>query len=201
MNSLITELVQSYQSLNSYWEGSVFQPVTQLSTDYKGRWGEELLYRLVHEHTPYDVHWDGDTNTNCDDGVYDLWWTVGDTKTRVEVKTSGRTVSNGRPVGYQHENVYHGDNSWDKLVFVDYDRDDVIHFTVLSYDSVVVDGRLDLTSLGKRGHVRKNTTDKSKVDFSTKTLRLGLETGVTFRYDVNNPDDEGLSQFLTSRLM
>ena len=61
---------------------------------------------------------------------------------RIEVKTSGRTVSKGKPVGWQHENIYFGGNKWDKLVFIDYDADDVMYITIVDYNQVVTNGQL-----------------------------------------------------------
>ncbi len=119
---------------------------------------------------------------------------------RVEVKTSGRTVANGKPIGWQHENVYFSDNKWDKLVFIDYDANDVIFFTIVDYNQVVKDNTLDLSLFGKKGHQRKNEEGKAKVDFSMRSVQNGIDNKVTFNYDCNNPDNEGLSNFLKEKL-
>ena len=118
---------------------------------------------------------------------------------RVEVKTSGRTVSNGKPIGWQHENVYFSDNKWDKLVFIDYDANDVVFFTIVNYNQVVKDNTLDLSLFGKKGHQRKNEEGKAKVDFSMRSVQNGIDNKVTFKYDFNNPDDEGLTNFLEEK--
>ena len=118
---------------------------------------------------------------------------------RVEVKTSGRTVSNGKPIGWQHENVYFSDNKWDKLVFIDYDANDVVFFTIVNYNQVVKDNTLDLSLFGKKGHQRKNEEGKAKVDFSMRSVQNGIDNEVTFKYDFNNPDDEGLTNFLEEK--
>ena len=130
-----------------------------------------------------------------------MFWTNGDgKKVRVEVKTSGRTVSNGKPIGWQHENVYFSDNKWDKLVFIDYDANDVMFVTVVDYDMVVKDNVLDLSIFGKKGHQRKNEEDKAKVGFSMKSVQNGIDSGVTFEYDFNNPSDELFALFLLNKL-
>ena len=200
MLNLINNLIDEYQSVNNYWAGSVFESVTHLSTDYKGRFGEELFYKLLLEYTDIDAQWDGDTNTNNDDGVYDIHWTIDGVKNRVEIKSSGRTVSNGRPVGWQHENVYFNDNSWDYLVFLDYDRDNSVVITIIRYDEVVIDGELNLSMFGKKGHIRKNTGGKAKVDFSSRSHRLGEATGFCYRHNVLSDDITGLVEFINSRL-
>ena len=201
MRSLVTNLIEDYRQQASYWAGSLFESVTHFSTDYKGKFGEELLFKIIKELTDIPIQWDADSNTANEDGVYDLFWTNDeDKKVRVEVKTSGRTVANGKPIGWQHENVYFSDNKWDKLVFLDYDRNDVMFITIVDYDEVVKDNNLDLSIFGKKGHQRKNEEGKAKVDFSMKSIRNGIDAGVTFEYDFNNPCDELLALFLLKKL-
>ena len=203
MKSIITNLIEDYKESASYWSGSIFESVTHFSTDYKGKFGEELLYNIIKDNTDIPVEWDQDSNTANDDGVYDLFWYLHNNKNRkrrVEVKTSGRTVANGRPIGWQHENVYFTDNKWDKLVFLDYDATDIMFITIVDYDQVVKDNTLDLSLFGKKGHQRKNEEGKAKVDFSMKSIQNGIDKGLTFEYDLNNPDDEGLTYFLEEKL-
>ena len=200
MKSIITDLIEDYKESASYWSGSIFESVTHFSTDYKGKFGEELLFNLIKKHTEIQVEWDADSNTANDDGVYDLFWTLNGNKKRVEVKTSGRTVSNGRPIGWQHENVYYEDNKWDNVVFLDYDANDVIFVTVVDYNQIVKNNTIDLSLFGKSGHKRKNEEGKAKVDFSMKSIQNGIDKGLTFEYDLNNPDDEGLTYFLEEKL-
>ena len=201
MRDIAIELMESYQEQASYWSGSLFEKVTNFSTDYKGKYGEELLYKFIKDYTDIPVQWDEDSNTSNDDGVYDLFWYLHNgKKVRVEVKTSGRTVANGKPIGWQHENVYFSDNKWDKLVFLDYDRNDVMFITVVDYDMVVKDNTMDLSIFGKKAHQRKNEEGKAKVDFSMKSIRKGIDAGVTFEYDFNSTHPEELALFLLKKL-
>ena len=200
-DQLIPNLLENYKNSSSYWSGSYFEEVVKLSTDGKGKFGEELIFKLIEKYTEFPVQWEEDSNTNQDDGVYDLWW-VGNsgTKNRVEVKSSGRTVANGKPIGWQHENVYFTDNKWDNIIFMDYDANDVIYFTIVSYDQIVKDEMIDLTLFGKKGHQRKNEDGKAKVDFSLKSIRNGINHGVTFMLDMEDPNFEGLSKFFRRTL-
>ena len=201
MKSIVTNLIEDYKKSASYWSGSIFESVTHFSTDYKGKFGEELLYNIIKDNTDIPVEWDEDQNTNNNDGVYDLFWHLHNgKKRRVEVKTSGRTVANGKPIGWQHENVYFSDNKWDKLVFIDYDANDVVFFTIVDYNQVVKDNTLDLSLFGKKGHQRKNEEGKAKVDFSMRSIQNGIDNNVTFKYDFNNPNDELLALFLIEKL-
>ena len=201
MKTIVTNLIEDYKKSASYWSGSIFESVTHFSTDYKGKFGEELLFNVIKDNTDIPVEWDEDQNTNNNDGVYDLFWYLSNgKKIRVEVKTSGRTVANGKPIGWQHENVYFSDNKWDKLVFIDYDANDVVFFTIVDYNQVVKNNTLDLSLFGKKGHQRKNEEGKAKVDFSMRSVQNGIDNKVTFNYDFNNPDNEGLSNFLEEKL-
>jgi len=201
MKTIALKLMESYNHQASYWSGSFFESVTNYSTDYKGKFGEELLFNVIKELTDIPVQWDADSNVSNDDGVYDLFWTDEDgKKVRVEVKTSGRTVANGRPIGWQHENVYFSDNKWDKLVFIDYDANDIVFVTIVDYDMVVKDNMIDLSIFGKKGHQRKNEEGKAKVDFSMKSIRNGIDAGVTFEYNCNTTCDEELALFLLKKL-
>ena len=201
MKTIVANLIEDYKKSASYWSGSIFESVTHFSTDYKGKFGEELLYNIIKDNTDIPVEWDEDQNTNNNDGVYDLFWHLHNgKKRRVEVKTSGRTVANGKPIGWQHENVYFSDNKWDKLVFIDYDANDVVFFTIVDYNQVVKDNTLDLSLFGKKGHQRKNEEGKAKVDFSMRSIQNGIDNNVTFKYDFNNPNDELLALFLIEKL-
>ena len=64
----------------------------------------------------------------------------------------------------------------------------------------VIDGKFTLKIFGKEAHQRKNEEGKYKVDFSMKSIKNGIDAGVTFKYDLNNPDDEGLAKFLNDKL-
>ena len=200
--AIVANLIEEYDQKATYWSGSMFENVTHYSTDYKGKWGEQYLRDMIKEFTDIPVQWDGDRNTNPDDGIYDLFWYLHNgKKVRVEVKTSGRTVVKGKPKGWQHDNVYFCGNKWDKLIFVDYDADDSVCFTILNYDDVVKEDSLDLRVLGMGyGHVRKNEQGKAKVDTRIKQRDAGIANNVTFCYDYNNPQDELLGLFFINKL-
>ena len=173
-----------------YWKGSYFEDIVKLTNDERGKWGEHLFRDLIKYPTiEMPVMWDEDKNTDPEDGVYDMFLESNSgERLRIEVKTSGRTVSKGKPVGWQHENIYFGGNKWDKLVFIDYDADDVMYITIVDYDQVVTNGQIDLSLFGKNGHCRKNEDGKAKVDFSMKSLQNGIDVGLTFKYDINNEE-------------
>ena len=69
MKTIVTNLIEDYKKSASYWSGSIFESVTHFSTDYKGKFGEELLFNVIKDNTNIPVEWDEDQNTNNNDGV------------------------------------------------------------------------------------------------------------------------------------
>lgn len=161
----------------SYWKGSIFEEIRELSNDERGLWGEKLVYELISQHTDMSVYWDKNKNIKQHDGKYDLMINGH----RVEVKTS----FGGHSDNYQHENIYN-DAYWDKIVMVDVDRDRV-YFTCIN--------RLDMTwtsrhpVLGRKPTLRDHQTDKYKWDFSSCVLTRGANAGLTTHWMVGDPDE------------
>lgn len=179
----------------NYWKGSIFEEIVQLSNDERGKWGEETLFKFIKALTPYNVEWDEDQNINNDDGVYDIWIVRSDgTKIRIEIKTASRGT--GKKSNWQHENIYSCDK-WDKLVFIDFEYSK-IWFTILDYSEVTFDSRHNI--FGTKPTLRNDQNDKYKWDFRDKQAKLGVENNYTFCYDIENPDDTKLSEFLITKL-
>lgn len=175
MCNLLQETIDwAVSKRESYWKGSVFEEIRELSNDERGRWGEKLLYELMSQHNINAV-WDQDSNTQQDDGTYDL--TIN--KYRVEVKTS----FGGHRNNWQHENLYNED-FWDKIVMVDVDRD-CIYFTCLNRLDMVWDEKHPI--FDKKPTRYKHQEVKHKFDFSRRSLRLGMEHGVTTCWSVEDP--------------
>lgn len=194
LNETVNDAVKKLRQRN-YWKGSYFEEIVQLSNDERGKWGEETLYKFIKALTSHDVAWDEDQNINNSDGVYDIWINRPDgTKLRIEVKTASRGT--GKKSAWQHENLY-ASEKWDKLVFIDFEYS-TIWFTVLDYSDVTFGSRHE--TFGTKPTLRKNQNDKYKWDFRDKQVYIGVANGHTFCYDVENPDDEALSEFLTNKL-
>jgi hypothetical protein len=172
--------------VSNYWNGSPFEDVANLGADKRGEWGEDLLANILIS-GGFTVSGTGNDNIGNDDGsVYDMK-ANGE---RTEVKTSIASDN------WQHENIY-AENKWDKIVFVDVDYD-TIYFTVLDYDEMVFDDRHPI--LGRKPTLRQAREDAYKFDFGRATLRKGIAGGLTFAYDMNNPDGKGLVSFLSDRM-
>lgn len=164
---------------NDYWEGSPFQDISRLSADERGRWGEDLLHRLLNE-AGVDNTWNGDTNTLHEDGVYDLLLENG---SRIEVKTSLSSYL------WQHENIY-ASHCWDYIAFVDVLYDSIA-FTICSYDnmSCSLAPQIKHPVFGRKATLRGAQTDKYKLNFSPIQHKRGVEAGLTFVYDLGDPQE------------
>jgi hypothetical protein len=176
------------ESPKNAWEKSKFKYMVKQSNDCRGSWGEGLVHKWCIA-AGLSSKWDEDSNINCEDGVYDV---VIDDQ-RVEVKTSFSLKN------WQHENIYLLGDKFDKIVFVDVDPEN-IYLTVLDREilSPAASDR-DYKILGKTPTLRGDQIDKYKFDFSRKSLQNGIEEGHTFVYNVENPDFEGLSEFLRNK--
>jgi len=186
INDIVMASTIVENDVSNYWDGSPFEDVANLGADKRGQWGEELLENILIA-SGFDVTGTGNDNIGNDDGsVFDM----DINGERTEVKTSIAETQ------FQHENIY-AENKWDKIVFIDVSYD-IIYFTVLDYDEMVFDDRHPI--LGRKPTLRQAREDAYKFDFGPATLRKGIAGGLTFAYDISNPDDEGLISFFTARL-
>ena len=188
--SLEYSLLEKYSSLNPYWAGSPFEKLVCLPADLRGRFGEDWLHQRL---TAAGINntWLADKNTDPTDGIYDL--TVAGK--RVEVKTASITVCNN---SFQHEGLHTGDMC-DFYVFLDIEYN-TITVTVMSSEFFTNELCKDTSKLGATPHLRKNTTDVYKFDFSMKTMRQLKELGMSCTFDLTDPDLDDLSLFLTLTL-
>lgn len=194
---LLTESIENaYVNRKDIWQDSPFQQVTLLSNDERGKWGEEFVSSLIKKLTDLNVEWNGDNNTNQEDGVYDIMVSnvCNTIKHRLEVKTASRGTCS--TPNWQHENVY-ASNKWDKIIFFDFDLFG-FYLTIIDYKDMTFDVRHPV--FGRKPTLRNNQDDKYKMDFGIQQQKRGLESGYTFWYDITNPDDEGLKQHLTKHL-
>lgn len=188
---LIESVESSYDNRKDFWEDSPFRKLTLLTNDERGRWGEKFLTELFNKIGTIQYDWDADTNTNQQDGIYDIVTKRNGVRTRIEVKTATK----GQNDSWQHENIYKKE-VWDKLVFIDVDYFSFC-ITVINYSDMVFGDKHPV--FGRKPTLRSNQGDKYKFDFGNKALQRGIDNGYTFCYNVTNPDEEGLSEFLINK--
>ena len=64
---------EAVDNSNDSWKGSPFEPLTKITNDERGRWGEKFLFRIISEIAEIESNWDGDANTRPEDGgTYDI---------------------------------------------------------------------------------------------------------------------------------
>lgn len=184
---MITELRESASiaianSSINIWMNTPFDFLRMLSIDERGRWGEDFFQRLVKKYTKLFVEWYGDKNVSMSDGVYDVKVHT----YRVEVKTATKATKSN---SWQHDMI-HNDLNWDKLTFIDVCPHGV-YFTVINYFDMVFGKEHPLFK-------KKSTPCKGgwKFDSSLPFLKRGIESGLTFYYNVDRIDNDGFSSFL-----
>jgi hypothetical protein len=188
---LIESVEKSYDDRKDLWEDSPFRKLTLLTNDERGRWGEKFLTELFDKIQTIQYDWDADTNTNQQDGIYDIVTLKNGKRTRIEVKTA----TTGQNNSWQHENIYKKE-VWDKLVFIDIDYFS-FYITVIGYSEMVFDYKHPV--FGRKPTLRSDQGDKYKFDFGKSNLQRGIDNGYTFCYNVVNPDENGLTEFLVSK--
>lgn len=191
--TILEETIQeAVLNSNDSWKGSYFEPLTKITNDERGRWGEKFLFRIISEVAKIESSWDGDCNTRPEDGgTYNILVNL-IRKLKNEVKTAFSCASSAN---WQHENIY-AKSVWDKLTFVDIDYDR-IYITVLTPQNMEYLFRNEQDPiLGKKATLREAQEDKWKFDFSRTTMKNAIAAGYTFCYDYNNPDDKGLVEHL-----
>jgi len=173
LNSIIKSSIENTISESeNIWVGTYLEDMIPLTSDERGRCGEEVVFEIIKYYTDFPVEWYRDKNINLGDGKYD-------TKInnfRVEVKTAMRGNNNK---SWQHD-VIRSEEVWDKLIFVDFDLDGV-WFTIINHNQMVF----------KRG-IRNEIFKKSatpckggwKFDMSMATFERGIKNGITFFYPI-----------------
>lgn len=182
IHNLIERYTKDCKKKN-YWSGSDFEKLLNLSSDARGKWGEELLYQLITLYTCLKVEWEGDKNTSREDGsIWDIFINFFETEVKTAMKNSSSDV-------WQHEKIVEAP-VWKKTIFVDIEYSG-IWFTVQNYGDI---------PYGKDKHkiLNKKSTfhlDGWKFDLSKNHISKLQSLGYSFFYDVKKPNNEGLKLF------
>lgn len=180
MKNILTETIDRNVNLNNIWENSDFEPLTQVSSDTRGRWGEDFLQELIKDVTNFKVKWDGDSNTSNGCGsIYDILVNFERTEAKTAMvgynkKTQRRTNT------WQHENIYK-ENVWDKLLLLDIEPDG-FYITCIDHD--------DMCFGDERHPILKKKSTKHlsawKFDTSRAVLKRGIENGYSIYVSVDD---------------
>ena len=182
-NILIESRTVSINRSEDIWKKSEFHFLLPLSSDERGRWGEDYFHRMLQEYTNFLVEWDGDSNTEPEDGIYDMKAN----SLRTEMKTAMKGTKSDT---WQHDVIKEVDD-FDRLVFLDLKPNNTIHITVIKNTEMVY---------GTRHPIFEKTSTPCKggwkFDMSNATLRKGLAAGLTYVHDLKNPNGAEVSKFL-----
>jgi hypothetical protein len=192
---IIESVENKYETRTNLWVDSPFEKITLLSNDERGKWGEETIFNCIQNLTNFKVEWTGDSNTNQKDGVYDIIIRHNDKKIRIEVKTATR--GNTKTANWQHENIY-ASNKWDKLILFDINFFS-FYITIIDYNEMTFNSRHHI--FNRKPTLRNNQDDKYKFDFGNIQQKNGIISGLTFHYDLTNPDKTKFSEFLMAKLV
>jgi len=161
------------------WKDSVFEDIDTLKNDFSGKVGEQLIAEIC-KIAGLDSSYTEDS-TNQDDGTYDI---IINGK-RLEIKTA-RMSSDGKR-NFQHESLR--DYGSDYFIFVDIEPD--------KYYLTIIPSNFDFKSqhpiLGRKPHLRKESTNVYKFDFGSSTIKKGLENGVTIEINSNTRSEDVVS--------
>jgi hypothetical protein len=168
------------------WKKSIFHFLLPFSSDERGRFGEYYFSRIAQEYTDFSVIWDGDSNTEADDGIYDMTINY----LRNEIKTAMKGTKSDT---WQHDVIKEVDD-YDRLTFLDMTPDNKIYITVIKNTEMVYGTRHPIFE-------KKSTSCKGgwKFDMSNSTLAKGLYNGMTYLHNTENPNYEKLSEFLVKK--
>jgi len=163
------------------WIGSRFRGIEDLTCDETGSLGEDFLADICSRVGLNVVY---NRNKISEDGTYDIL--IEDFK--VEVKTARE----GKKKNYQHENLRQ-DEDCDLYMFVDLNPESIFLTIIPKWDM-----SKNHPIFNKKAHLRRNSNNQRKFDFSTRSIRLGIEAGVTFKHDTL--DESQLEDFIKSRI-
>ena len=171
MTNILTETIERNTNTNNIWKGSIFESLTQESSDTRGRWGEDFLQTLIKDVTDFEVECDGDSNTSNECGsIYDILVNLN----RTEAKTAmvGYDKKRQKQTNtWQHENIYE-ENKWDKLLLLDIEPNGFYITCINHNDMCFGDERHPILK-------KKSTRHLSawKFDTSNAVLKRGIENG------------------------
>ena len=178
----VTAEYTSKPDQKNIWIGTPFEKLVLRSSDERGHWGENLVYRLIEYLLPtLHLFWDSNKNTSNEDGsIWDMIINVFRTEIKTAFLGSGGT--------FQHENLYE-DKEWDKVLFVDVVPDG-IWFTVQTKSDIPFgESRHKILNVVSTRHLSGH-----KFDLSPYRCKKLLDSGSSFFFDLK--DDDGLKNFL-----
>jgi hypothetical protein len=179
VKNIIKEEKNKQDLEETLWRGSLFQDMNDLKNDRVGRVGENLLKLLFNNDEELEFIYEGDSNTNKNDGTYDIKVGIKNSKLkRSEVKCARK----GSNKTWQHENLRNTDEC-DFYIFIDFEPN---HFYIsflrknIDFDTFTKKGGSKHPIFKKCFSKRKGEVNY-KFDFSETSIKNGIKHGDTLR--------------------
>jgi hypothetical protein len=190
--NLLLEIMNEIEP-NSMWENSKNEKIKEYSNDEIGKIGERLLERLLKRFPKsFKVEYDGDANTNTQDGIYDmkiyplmksLNKLLKPCRTEVKTATMGRSGE-----GFQYETFK--ENVCDKYILISITPNS--EFLTIMDPSELYPIRSHYI-FNRRLTIRKRT-DVGKLTLSLTSLYKGIQNDNTI--ELCGASDEKINRFL-----
>jgi len=187
LEDLINEIYERSRE-GSQWQGKIYEKINDLHCDLSGKVGERLLEKACLQ-AGIPVVYHGDKIST--DGTYDIMIKG----KKIEVKTArygNAKIPSQR--NFQHENL-RSDEDCDYYVFVDIKPESF-------YITIIPKKGLDFTNMHPImrtiPHLRRNTENQYKWDFSNAAIKRGIEAGITT--EVTGDDMSLLADILDSKI-
>jgi len=172
----------SKRIIKNIWKESKYKIIDELKNDSVGRIGENFIKSLF-EKLEYNVIYNNDKIDK--NGVFDM--IINDKK--IEIKTARIGMSNK----FQHENLRN--NGSDFYIFLDV-APNCIFFTILKHFNLNNKNII----INKKAHLRKETTNVYKLDFSLNDISKYLKNNITITID-NTTRKEKLVEYINKSFL
>lgn len=183
------------EKIPDIWRGSPMEGIQKLTCDQSGKVGEKLVIRICEEAgISYEYRGDHRSSTVDSGKVYDLVIILNGRRINVEVKTA-RVSSTG--IIFQHESL-RNDRGSDFWIFVDIEPNRIHLFVVKDFDLSVPEKH---PILGRKPHLRKDSTNTYKYDVGLTTLHRAEAAGIVKTFYNDDPETlKSVGEFVKSIL-
>lgn len=176
------------------WKGSIFEEINDLKIDRSGRVGENILSSFLENDDEIEIIYDGDANTNTEDGTYDM--KIGIRKRKLK-RGETKLARIGKNKSFQHEHLKNTDEC-DLYIMFDFEPN-CFYITVMPKD---IDFDEYCGKKGKKHPIFEKSFTKRKgevnykFDLSLQSIKNGIQKGFTLKVDETNDNDDAIKNFI-----
>ena len=171
-------------STNNIWANSPYKKLVEIPSDARGKWGENYVATLI-RNAGIKVEEQG-LKKDKNGEIFDLLIEEKD-------KWEQKTATMGTNETFQHENLSTNNTPYG-WIFLDVEPNK-IWLTILRKCDI----SNKISELGKKAHLRKNTKDVYKLDFSQTTIKKAIKNKLCI--NLTKSSEEDISKFLRLHLI